>query len=181
MTTIPAALQLSDAELKLLQSLVYQECGMYFDERRFHFLQDRVLRRLRACQVDSFYNYYRLLTSREGKHELAALLEHLTVNETSFFRNKPQLELFQKVILEEMLRRKQTHRDWSFRAWSAGCSTGQEPYTLAMVLQEELQNVLQGWTFEVQATDLNEKSLHFAKAAHFGDYEIGRASCRERV
>ena len=72
-SSIPA--QFTEAELKLLQVLVYQECGMHFDERRAHFLQDRLQRRLRACQLESFYSYYRLLTSREGRGELAALLE----------------------------------------------------------------------------------------------------------
>src|SRR3954463_10305126 len=99
MATSTVPVSISDAELKLLQTLVYQECGMHFDERRVHFLQDRLQRRLRACSIDSFYSYYRLLTSREGKPELSALLENLTVNETSFFRNKAQLELFQKTIL----------------------------------------------------------------------------------
>lgn len=121
-----------------MQTLVYQECGMFFDDRRVHFLRDRLARRLKVCQVDSFYSYYRLLTSREGKKELAALLEHLTVNETSFFRAKPQLELFQKTIFEELLHRKQARRDWSIRIWSAGCSTGQEPYTLAMLVCDAL-------------------------------------------
>jgi chemotaxis protein methyltransferase CheR len=189
MTTLPAALQLSDAELKLLQSLVYQECGMYFDERRFHFLQDRVLRRLRACQLDTFYNYYRLLTSREGKHELAALLEHLTVNETSFFRNKPQLELFQKVILEEMLRGKQARRDWSFRAWSAGCSTGQEPYTLAMQLCDALAYYYMSnplpydssaakplvpppWRVEILASDISYSVLQAAQGGIYPEKQM---------
>ena len=111
---------------------------MYFDERRTHFLRDRLQRRLKACQIDSFYSYYRLLTSREGKQELTALLENLTVNETSFFRIRPQLELFQKDVLEEILKRKQERRDWSLRIWSAGCSTGQEPYTLAMLVCDAL-------------------------------------------
>src|SRR6201987_3834571 len=117
---------LTEAELKLLQALVYQECGMHFDERRTHFLQDRLLRRLRECRVDSFYSYYRLLISKEGKTELAKLVENLTVNETSFFRNKAQLDLFHKHILNDILRRKQERRDFSLRLWSAGCSTGQE-------------------------------------------------------
>jgi len=91
---------LTDAELKLLQALVYQECGMHFDERRTHFLQDRLLRRLKECRADSFYAYYRLLISQQGKEELAKLLENLTVNETSFFRHKAQLDLFQKTVLE---------------------------------------------------------------------------------
>src|SRR5436853_2655759 len=128
MATPSLTLQITEPELKLLQTLVYQECGMFFDERRVHFLQDRLQRRLKVCGLDSFYSYYRLLTSREGKAELAALLENLTVNETSFFRNKPQLDLFHKVTIEELLHRKQQRRDFSLRVWSAGCSTGQEPY-----------------------------------------------------
>src|SRR5215471_8887544 len=131
MATPAIQINLTEAELKLLQTLVYQECGMYFDERRVHFLQDRLQRRLKVTGLDSFYSYYRLLTSREGKQELAALLENLTVNETSFFRNRPQLDLLQKGVLEEMLKRKQERRDFTLRVWSAGCSSGQEPYTVA--------------------------------------------------
>ncbi len=129
---------LTEAELKLLQALVYQECGMHFDERRTHFLQDRLLRRLRECRVDSFYSYYRLLISQEGKTELAKLVENLTVNETSFFRHKAQLDLYQKFVLEDMLKRKQAHREYSIRVWSAGCSTGQEAYTLGMMAADTL-------------------------------------------
>src|SRR3981081_4528336 len=129
---------LTDAELKLLQALVYQECGMYFDERRTHFLQDRLLRRLRECRADSFYAYYRLLISPEGKEELAKLLENLTVNETSFFRHKAQLDLFTKHIMEDLFKQKQQRREYSIRVWSAGCSTGQEAYTLGMLVTDAL-------------------------------------------
>ena len=102
---------LTEAELRLLQALVYQECGMHFDERRTHFLQDRLLKRLKECRVDSFYAYYRLLISQNGKAELAKLVENLTVNETSFFRHKAQLDLFQKHVLEDMLKQKQARRE----------------------------------------------------------------------
>src|SRR2546430_375130 len=129
---------LTEAELKLLQALVYQECGMHFDERRTHFLQDRLIRRLRECRVDSFYSYYRLLISEQGKEELARLLEKLTANETSFFRHKAQLDLFQKHILEDLFRQKQARREYWIRIWSAGCSTGQEAYTLGMLITDAL-------------------------------------------
>src|SRR5947207_10503927 len=130
--------QLTEAELKLLQALIYQECGMHFDERRTHFLQHRLQRRLKECQLDSFYSYYRLLISHEGKQELARLLENLTVNETSFFRNKAQLELFHKHILDELIRKKEASGNRSLRIWSAGCSTGQEAYTIAMLVADAL-------------------------------------------
>src|SRR5439155_23507142 len=119
--------------LRLLQALVYLECGMHLDERRCHCLQDPRQRRLNECQLDSLYSYCRLRISNEGKNQLARLLENLTVNETSFLRNKAQLDLFHKYILDDLLRHKQAHRDYSLRIWSAGCSTGQEPYTLAML------------------------------------------------
>src|SRR6202162_1774722 len=129
---------LTDAELKLLQTLVYQECGMHFDDRRTSFLQDRLQRRLKECRLDSFYSYYRLLISQQGKEELSRLLENLTVNETSFFRNKAQLDLFQREAMEDILKRKQARRDYGVRIWSAGCSTGQEPYTLTMLVADTL-------------------------------------------
>ncbi len=183
------SVQLSEPELKLLQTLVYQECGMYFDERRAHFLQDRLQRRLKACQLDSFYSYYRLLTSREGKGELSALLENLTVNETSFFRNKPQLDLFHKVILEEVLHHKQERRDWTLRVWSAGCSTGQEPYTIALLICDALayyylRNPLPfempspkplippPWRVEILASDISYSALRAAQEAKYPEHQM---------
>src|SRR5438874_12495899 len=97
MSSPALAIQLSEAEMRLLQALVYQECGMYFDARRTQFLQDRLQRRLRECRIDSFYNYYGLLMRAEGREALARLLVNLTVSETSFFRNKALLALIHKV------------------------------------------------------------------------------------
>ena len=184
-----ATIPITEPELKLLQTLVYQECGMYFDERRAHFLQDRLQRRLKACRLDTFYSYYRLLTSREGKAELSALLEILTVNETSFFRNKPQLDLFQKQILEETLHRKQDRRDWTLRLWSAGCSTGQEPYTMAMQVADALayyylRNPLPfempspkplippPWRVEILASDISYSALRTAQEGIYTEAQM---------
>jgi len=189
MGTITAQIQLTDAELKLLQTLVYQECGMFFDERRSHFLKDRLQRRLKACQLESFYSYYRLLTSREGRAELALLLENLTVNETSFFRNKPQLDLLQKGILEELLRHKQERRDYTLRVWSAGCSSGQEPYTVAILIADALayyylRNPLPfempspkplippPWKVEIVASDISYASLRVGQDGLYTEQQM---------
>jgi chemotaxis protein methyltransferase CheR len=180
---------LTEAELKLLQALVYQECGMHFDERRTPFLQDRLLRRLRECRADSFYAYYRLLISPEGKDELTRLLENLTVNETSFFRHKAQLDLFQKVVLEELFKQRSSRREYSIRIWSAGCSTGQEPYTLAMLLADALayyylRNPLPvelplpkplvppPWRTEILASDINYSVLRAAQEGTYSENQM---------
>ena len=179
----------SESELKLLQVLVYQECGLHFDERRSHFLQDRLLRRMRACQTSSFYSYYRLLTSQDGKREMAVLLENLAIHETSFFRNKAQFDLFHKVIMEELLQRKQERRDCSLRVWSAGCSTGQEPYTIAMLMCDALayyylRNPLPyetptpkplvppPWKVEVLASDISYTALRTAQDGVYSDAQM---------
>jgi chemotaxis protein methyltransferase CheR len=180
---------LSESELKLLQVLVYQECGLHFDERRSHFLQDRLLRRMRACQTPSFYSYYRLLTSSEGKREMSVLLENLAIHETSFFRNKAQFDLFHKVIMEEMLQRKQERRDCNLRVWSAGCSTGQEPYTIAMLMCDALsyyylRNPLPyemptpkplvplPWKVEVLASDISYTALRTAQEGIYTEAQM---------
>ena len=195
-SSIPA--QFSEAELKLLQVLVYQECGMHFDERRTHFLQDRLQRRLKECQLDSFYSYYRLLISKEGKAELARLLENLTVNETSFFRNKAQLDLFHKHILDDLIRRKQAQRDYSLRIWSAGCSTGQEPYTLAMLVADSLAYyylrnpqsasvpspkplIPPPWKVEIIASDISYSVLRTAQEGLYSETQMASVDYSYRL
>jgi chemotaxis protein methyltransferase CheR len=180
---------LTDSELKLLQTLVYQECGMHFDDRRTPFLQDRLQRRLKECQMDSFYSYYRLLISQQGKKELSLLLENLTVNETSFFRNKAQLDLFQGDVMTDLLQRKQERREYSLRIWSAGCSTGQEPYTAAMQVADALSyhrlrnpRPLDGpvpkplvpapWRVEILASDINYSVLRAAQEGSYSEHQM---------
>ncbi len=180
---------LTDAELRLLQALVYQECGMHFDERRTAFLEDRLQRRLKECGLDSFYSYYRLLISQPGKKELAKLVENLTVNETSFFRNKAQLDLFQRDVLDELLQRKKERRDHNLRIWSAGCSTGQEPYTLAMIVADAMSYhsmrnpqpsvfpppkplVLPPWHLEILASDISYSVLRTAQEGSYSEPQM---------
>jgi chemotaxis protein methyltransferase CheR len=191
-------LQFSDAEMKLLQNLVYQECGMHFDSRRAHFLQDRLQRRLRECQLDSFYSYYRLLISNEGKAELTKLLENLTVNETSFFRNKAQLDLFHKHILDQILRQKQEKRQFSLRLWSAGCSTGQEPYTMAMLVADALSYhclrnpsgyelpmprplISPPWRVEILASDINYSVLRAGQEGIYSEAQMASVDYSYRL
>jgi chemotaxis protein methyltransferase CheR len=198
MSTTSTPVQFTEAELKLLQALVYQECGMHFDERRTHFLQDRLQRRLKECQLDSFYSYYRLLISHAGKEELARLLENLTINETSFFRNKAQLELFQKHILEDLVQKKHTSGDHLIRIWSAGCSTGQEPYTIAMQVADvlayfNLRNpppydlpspkplIPAPWRVEVLASDISYSALRAGQQGVYSEHQMGTVDYSYRL
>ena len=198
MSSPAVAIQLSEAEMRLLQALVYQECGMYFDARRTHFLQDRLQRRLRECRMDSFYNYYRLLISPAGRQELTNLLENLTINETSFFRNKAQLDLFHKHILDEIIRTKQQQNSFQVRIWSAGCSTGQEPYTIAMLVADALAYhqlrmpalpdavwpkplVPPPWTVEIPASDINYSVLRAGQEGTYNEHQMSSVDYAYRL
>jgi len=198
MSSPAIAVQLSDAEMRLLQALVYQECGMFFDARRTHFLQDRLQRRLRECRMDSFYAYYRLLISEEGKRELWCLLENLTVNETSFFRNKAQLELFHKHILDEIIRQKQATGNYNLRIWSAGCSTGQEAYTIAMLIADALSYhqlrmphasetvwpkplIPPPWKVEIPASDINYTVLRAGQEGIYNEHQMSSVDYNYRL
>ncbi|HZR65549.1 MAG TPA: protein-glutamate O-methyltransferase CheR [Terriglobales bacterium] len=198
MSSPAVAIQLSDAEMRLLQTLVYQECGMHFDARRTHFLQDRLQRRLRECRLDSFYSYYRLLISDEGKPELARLLEDLTVNETSFFRNKAQLDLFHRYILDELIHQKESSGERSLRIWSAGCSTGQEPYTIAMLVADALAYhqlrlpnppnatwpkplVPPPWKVEIPASDINYSVLRAGQEGTYNEHQMSSVDYSYRL
>jgi len=197
-TTTLAPAPLTKAELKLLQTLVYQECGMYFDDRRIDFLQARLQRRLKERHLESFYTYYRMLVSEQGKGELAQLLEDLTINETSFFRNKPQLELFHKHILEDVMHHRHFRRQYSLRFWSAGCSTGQEPYTLAMLVADalgyfELRNSISGspvlpkplipppWKVEILASDISYAVLRAGQEGIYNEPQMATVDYNYRL
>jgi chemotaxis protein methyltransferase CheR len=198
MSTPSLAPQINPAELKLLRALIYEECGMFFDERRMHFLENRLLGRLRECRLDSFYSYYRLLVSGDGRQELARLLEDLTVNETSFFRNRAQLDLFHKYLLDEILQKKQARGDTSLRLWSAGCSTGQEPYTVAMLLADGLAYyclrnpsscstqvprplIPPPWKVEILASDMNYSVLRAGQEGIYSENQMASVDYSYRL
>jgi chemotaxis protein methyltransferase CheR len=198
MSSPAIAIQLSESEMRLLQALVYQECGMYFDARRTHFLQDRLQRRLRECRMDSFYSYYRLLISASGRDELMCLLQNLTVNETSFFRNKAQIDLFHKQILEEIIRQKQHDQQPTIRIWSAGCSTGQEAYTIAMLVADALAYhqlrtppsgniqwpkplVPPPWKVEIPASDINYSVLRAGQEGLYNEHQMASVDYAYRL
>jgi chemotaxis protein methyltransferase CheR len=190
--------EMSGAELKLLQSLLYQESGVYFEESRISVLQERVRRRVQSCGLGDFFSYYRLLTSREGKRELAVLLENCSVPASDFFINKPQMQLFQGVILSELLQRKQSRRDWRLRAWNAGCSTGQEAYTLAIQICDALSSfylnhpatqevtrikplVPLPWHVEIMASDTAYAALQSAQAGLYLEKQMDAVEYTHRL
>jgi chemotaxis protein methyltransferase CheR len=121
--------------------------------------------------------YLELLTGASTRVvELRELLNEITIGETCLFRSQPQLTALQNVILPELIATRGKIGLKKLKIWSAGCSTGEEPYTLAMFLTEQSEKLLKGWTFEIQATDLNDRSVETAKAGIYGGYALRNTS-----
>lgn len=160
-----------DPELVRIRDLVYQVAGIFHPDSKLRLLYDRCSRRMKERKTATLREYFECLTVKpERQAELVALLNEITIGETCFFRNQPQLDALRQIVIPKILEAKAKLPLRRLRIWSAGCSTGEEPYTLSMLLLEEAQRRLKDWTIEILATDLNERSLAHAKNAVYGAY-----------
>jgi chemotaxis protein methyltransferase CheR len=160
-----------DPDLVRIRDVVYQVAGIFHPNNKLRLLLDRCGRRMKELKTTSLREYLECLTVRATRQtELVALLNEITIGETCFFRNQPQLDALRQVVLPKILEAKASLPLRRLRIWSAGCSTGEEPHTLAMLLLEESHGRLKDWNIEILATDLNERSLAHAKNAIYGTY-----------
>ena len=145
---------------RLVRDIIKDYCGLYFDDASRYLLEKRLSRRIRNHHLNDFRDYYRFIRyDSRAEDELSAIMDILTVNETYFFREQNQLRAFGEEILDEL---KVTNRGKRMlRIWSAGCSTGEEPYTIAMLMQEK--NAFSGWDVEIHGSDINQRVLQTAR------------------
>ena len=154
-----------------IRDLIYKIAGIFQADNKLRLLEDRCQKRMKVLGVASLRDYLDCLTTKSMRHvEMVSLLNEITIGETCFFRNRPQIDAIRRIVLPSIIETKSRIGLRQLRIWSAGCSTGEEAYTLAMVLMEEKTTQLKEWTVEIIATDLNERSIAQAKAAVYGDY-----------
>ncbi len=154
-----------------IRDVVYQVAGIFQPDNKLRSFEDRVAKRMQVLAVTSFKDYYDCLTVKPIRQaELIALLNEITIGETCFFRNQPQLDALHNIVLPKIVEARAKIPVKNMRIWSAGCSTGEEPYTLSMIMLEEIADRMKGWTYEIHATDLNERSLAHCKHGVYGTY-----------
>lgn len=158
---------MTDEEFRLLRDLIYSHCGLFFDTDFKYLLEKRLSKRLSGLQLPNFTEYYHFLKyGRKRDQELSDIMDVLTTNETYFFRESFQLKAFTEEILPELCLRKEQRGDRSLRVWSAGCSTGEEPYTIAMLLLD--LGCFDNWRIEIIGTDISQRVLQHARKAVYG-------------
>lgn len=158
---------MTDEEFLLFRDCIYSHCGIFFDNESKYLLEKRLARRLTTLNLSSFRDYYHYLKyNRKKDQELMDIMDILTTNETYFFREAFQLKAFTDEILPELLKIKKMHGDNTLRIWSAGCSTGEEPYSIAMLLLGLKEFC--GWKVEIIATDISQRVLQVARRGIYG-------------
>ncbi len=171
--TLRQDLKISDEEFGLLRDFIYAQSGIYIRENRKYLLENRLANRLKELNLKNFGEYYYFLKYDPGrKQELSKLFEVITTNETSFFRNPPQIEVLQKKILPEVLDSRRRENSKKLHIWSAGCSTGEEPYTLAIILYEVLGREISKWDVKITANDLSPGVIKSAQRGIYSKYAL---------
>jgi len=166
-----------DPIFRQIRDMVYKVCGIFLLEEKLYLMADACGRRMKELGLRTSREYWDRLTAHANREtELRQLLNEVTIGETCLFRSQPQLDALRKVILPELVAEKTKQVVKRLRIWSAGCSTGEESYTLAMNMLEESEALLRGWTVEILATDLNDRSIESAKAGIYGDYALRATS-----
>jgi chemotaxis protein methyltransferase CheR len=158
---------LSDEDFGVLVALVKRHAGIALKEQKRGLVYGRLVRRLRALGLDSFKKYCDLLATAEGEPEIARMVNAITTNLTSFFREPHHFNTLAKDVLEPLARNPGSRR---LRVWSAGCSSGEEPYSIAMTLRAAIP-AARGWDAKILATDIDTDILARAAA---GRYDLPR-------
>ncbi len=169
---MPALSQtMTDAQFEKLRKVVYDRAGIFFQDAKKYVLESRLSRRVEELGFDSFDQYLLYLTSGPYQmDEFQEMFNRITINETSFFRNEPQLDVFEQKILPELLESRKAKK--TLRVWSAACSSGEEPYTLAIQIHRSLGVRLSDWRVEILGTDISEKVLNQAHSGKYVHYSV---------
>ena len=168
---------MTDDETRLLVEAIQEKCGITLSINSGFFLERRLSPRIEALGLRTYLDYYQYLRyDPAGPREMEELIERITTHETYFFREQYQLDALSEEILPELARR--FSRQKRIQIWSAGCSTGEEVYTLAMLLLES--QLFRGWDVKVMGSDISRKVVKTARAAVYGENSFRTTSSELR-
>lgn len=163
--------ELTENDFERFRKLVNQTSGIFFDRGKREMLRLGLIERAEAVGAETLTEYYdQLISLPDREIELRRLLDRLSVQETQFFRNLPQFDALRKYVIPEIIQRK-SNSYRNLRFWSAGCSTGQEPYSLAMAVLDVLPDV-DRWNIQILGTDLSENALAIAERGWYQESRL---------
>jgi chemotaxis protein methyltransferase CheR len=162
MTALLKEIRLTEAQFMQISRLVYKHCGINLHDGKKELVRARLAKRLRQGNFNSFRTYIQHVLSDESGQEFSMLIDSLSTNLTSFFRENQHFEFLKNTFLPALLNTKRKNHDQKIRAWSAGCSSGEEPYSLAITLIDYLLGK-GSWDVKVLATDISTSNIRIGK------------------
>ena len=162
--------KLSEKDFQRISNVIYKHCGINLSDGKKTLVRARLAKRMRALKFDSFKKYIDFALSDAGKHEFFSLVDSISTNLTSFFREKSHFQYLIEHFLPKLQESKIGLSDHKIRIWSAGCSSGEEPYSLAITLIENIPDY-QKWDVKILASDVSTRILDRAKQ---GTYDQSR-------
>lgn len=167
------SLTLSNESFERWRQFIYKSCGIYFQDNKKYLLESRLMKRLNSLKLNSYEEYYEYVNLGPRKSvEMQELYEAITINETYFFRNQPQQDALIQKIIPELIQQKYNNPIKKIRIWSAASSSGEEAYSIAMVINEFIKPRFQQFTFEIVGTDISKEMLDKARNGIYNDYAI---------
>ena len=158
---------LTDSDFERFRTLIYNESGIHFSSSNRSILESRLRERLRTHGLENIVDYHRMIL--DSQDEMKVLLDSVTTNLTRFFRNTAHFQAFEYYVIPELVKRKTLQGDHTIRIWSAGCSTGEEPFSIAIMMKEILPP---GFDFNVVASDISLKSLMAGKEGFYRENRV---------
>ena len=167
-------IKITQNEFLQLRDIIYELSGIYLQDNRRFLVENRFAPRLSELELKSYSAYIEYLQKHpKGKsEELNMLTELITTNETSFFRDNPQLKVFRNFTLKELIDAGNKSGRREIKIWSAGCSSGEEPYTLAIILHEALKDDIRKWRIRITANDISTNVLKMAEKGIYTKYSL---------
>jgi len=161
-------IKLSPETFRELRDFIYEKSGIFFSEGKLYLLEGRLNRRIQKLELESFEEYVAYLKrGMNQKEELTMIFNLVTINETYFFRFERQLKVFSEKLFPVMVKTRREQGRQKIRIWSAGCSTGEEVYTLAIMIRENMNGSLGGMKIDLLGTDISHNVLEKAKKGLF--------------
>ncbi|GAB6161469.1 protein-glutamate O-methyltransferase CheR [Desulfothermus naphthae] len=165
--------KLSNDEFKELTDFIYEKTGISIPARRKYLIENKLGKRLLELNLKTYADYLKYLKfSPKKESEFKKLCELITINETCFFRDLKQLTMFKNIVLPEIIKKRQEQDVKALNIWSAGCSSGEEPYTIGIILHEVLKVSIIGWNIKIYANDISPAMLFKARKGVYNDYSL---------
>ena len=165
-------IELTDREYQEIAQFVHKTAGINLLDGKKELMRTRLTKRIRALKFNNFKTYFKHVMSDQTGEEIVFLLDALATNLTSFFREPQHFQFMAKQYLPELEKRRKAQNSRRLRIWSAACSSGEEPYTVAMVVLDKNPYFGQGGDFKILGTDISTKVLTMAKQGLYGPERV---------